>query len=324
MGRGRAIKYLVYALVLAAIGFFFYRAFQKNWDKVRAHEFVFDYFALAVALVALIGTYLIATFGWHRSINALSRGEKLEFSHSVAAVNSSNLAKYLPGKFWAYALQLYWLSGAGFGKALVTYVNVINLGISIVTTLIAGLLLMLWSPGQLGFGATLGALIAVAFADILGVKFHAPLLRSVLSLVNRVLKRDLQYFEPPPRVWLELHLLHLLAAFAFGLAAYFTALGIGYSLPLARAPQLMSALLISDLVGFVAVFVPGGLGVREGFMYMMLGGGSSGALALTLPLAIRMLNMVVDLGLGGIALHLSRGFDRKKPTNPEPPQEIAT
>lgn len=320
MTRGRALKYFVYALVLGAIAYFFYRAFQRNWDKVRSHAFVFDYVALALAVVSLLATYLIATWGWHRSINALSRGSQLSMAQSMAAVNSSNLTKYLPGKVWAYALQLYWLSGAGFSKALVTYVNVINLGISVVTTLMAGLLLLLWSPGQLGFGATLAALLVVVSADILGVRFHAPLLRAALSLVSRWLKRDLTYFEPPRRVWLELHALHLAAAFAFGLAAYFTALGIGYPLPLARAPLVMSALLIADLVGFVAIFVPGGLGVREGFMYMMLGGGASGALALTLPLAIRMLNMVVDLALGGLALHLSRGFDRKKPETVEAPE----
>lgn len=320
----QALRYALYALVLGSIGFFFVRAFQKNWDKVAAHHFELDYLALAFALLALVATYVLAMFAWHRSINALSGGAKLRVSQSLAAVNSSNLTKYLPGKVWSYAFQLYWLSGAGFSKALVTYVNIVNLAVSIVTTLIAGVALLLVDPGKLGFQATLAALLAIVLADVLGVKFHAPLFRFGLALLGRLFKRKLSYFEPPARVWFELHALHLLAAFAFGLAAYLTAIGIGYSLPLARAPLVMASLLIADLVGFVAIFVPGGLGVREGFMYMMLGGAASGSLALTLPLAIRMLNMLVDLGLGGVALHLSRGFAQPQPAPKPPSQEIAT
>ena len=320
----KLLKYVVYALVLGSIGFFFYRAFEKNWDKVAAHQFKLDYPALLLAATTLVGTYLVAMYGWHRSINALSPGPQLKVSQSLAAVNSSNLTKYLPGKVWSYAFQLYWLSGAGFSKALVTYVNIVNLVVSIVTTLIAGFTLLLFNPGQVGFTTALAALVGIVVADILGVAFHAPLFRFGLSLLGRLFKREFTYFEPPPRVWLELHFFHLVAAFTFGLAAYLTGLGIGYSLPISQAPLVMAALLIADLVGFVAIFVPGGLGVREGFMYVMLGGAGSGSRALTLPLAIRMLNMVVDLGLGGLALHLSRGFARAKPGAPPPPQEIPT
>jgi glycosyltransferase 2 family protein len=324
MSRGRAVKFLLYALVLACIAYFFYRAFQKNWHSIQAHDFVFDYLSLSLGVLCLLATYLLATYAWHRSINALSATAQLRLTQSMAAVNAANLTKYLPGKFWSFALQLYWLSSAGFSKSLVTYVNLLNLYISIVTTLLTGLLLLLLSPSKLAPELTLAALGAIVLLDVVSVKFHAPLFRGGIALVNRLFKRDLKYFEPKARVWLELHVLHLVAALTFGLAAYFTSHGIGYSLGRGEAPLVMSALLIADLVGFAAIFVPGGLGVREGFMYVMLGGSASGSLALTLPLAIRMLNMLVDLALGGLALHLSREFNRQKPGDAPPPQEIVT
>ncbi|MFZ5892001.1 MAG: hypothetical protein ACOY0T_13175 [Myxococcota bacterium] len=324
MSRARAAKYLVYTLVLGCIAYFFYRAFQRNWHSIRAHDFVFDYVALGFSVVALLATYLFATYGWHRSINALSDSGQLSLAQSMAAVNSSNLTKYLPGKVWSYALQLFWLSRAGFSKSLVTYINVINLGVSVITTLIAGLMLLLFSPRTLPTTTSLALLALAIAADLLAMKYHAPLLRWGIALLNRLFKRDLKYFEPPARVWLELHVFHLLGAFAFGLTAYLTSLGIGYALPLRDAPLVMAALLIADLVGFAAIFVPGGLGVREGFMYVLLGGTQAGSLALTLPLAVRMLNMLVDLALGGLALHLSRGFGGNKPNAGTPSQEIVT
>lgn len=322
MNRGLAVKYLVYAMVLSAIAYFFVQALQKNWHNVREHQFLIDPLNLSLGLITLFATYLIATVAWHRSINTLSAGPRLSWTHSVAAVNSSNLVKYLPGKVWTYTLQLYWLSKAGFSKSLVTYVNIINLGASITTTLICGLLLLLFTPNLLAPELTLAALAMIVAIDLVCIKFQAPLFRWGVTLAQRFLKRDLRYYEPSARTWLEIHALHLLAAIAFALCAYFTARGIGYPLPLRDSPRIMTALLLADLVGFVAVFAPGGLGVREGLMYVMLGGASSGSLALVLPLSIRMLNMLVDLTLGGFALHLSRSFGRTLPSGRPPAQEI--
>ena len=35
---------------------------------------------------------------------------------------------------------------------------------------------------------------------------------------------------------------------------------------------VMSSMMLADVIGFLAVIVPGGLGVREGVMYLMLAG----------------------------------------------------
>jgi uncharacterized membrane protein YbhN (UPF0104 family) len=66
--------------------------------------------------------------------------------------------------------------------------------------------------------------------------------------------------------------------------------------------------LIADVIGFVAFIVPGGLGVRESAMFLVLDGVSLSTLPLVLPIATRSVNMLSDVVLGGLALKLLRKY----------------
>lgn len=314
MSRARdTAKLALSTVVLACIAFFFYRAFKVNWATVRAQHFELSYGFLFAATLCILITYLIPTYGWQLTINALSAGKQVSFSQSVAVVNAANLVKYVPGKIWSYALQMYWLADRGFAKSLVVYVNIINLFISLVTSLIVGVALLLPTPERFPLALSATALLALLIVDVIALKFHDGLFRWLIAVHNRFAKRQLQYFETSTRLIVELHVVHLIAAVAFGLAAYFTCLGIGYPVQLSQAPLLMASLLLADTIAFAALFVPGGLGVREGIMYAMLGGAASGPLALTLPIAARVLHMLVDVLLGGTALRLLHKLTRSAP-----------
>jgi hypothetical protein len=48
-------------------------------------------------------------------------------------------------------------------------------------------------------------------------------------------------------------------------------------------------------------------------MFFLLGGVSLGSLPLVLPLASRLVNMLVDIGLGAVAIRLLRGLTGSSP-----------
>ena len=66
----------------------------------------------------------------------------------------------------------------------------------------------------------------------------------------------------------------------------------------------MSSMMLSDVIGFLTVIVPGGLGVREGVMYFILKGDTPKTLSLILPIASRIISMLVDVTLGTIGIVL--------------------
>lgn len=312
--RSQLLKVVLSALVLLAVGGFFARAFSRSWATFAAQHFQLRYPLLVLAALATAATSLLATVGWTLCLNRLSSA-KLSFGEGVAMFNSSSLTKYVPGKVWSYALQMYWLSRRNVPKPLVAYVNLLNLWVSMAMSLGLGLGYLLLSSTTLPRSLTLAALVAVLGADLVSIRFSGPLFNGVLGLLHRLLKREMTYFEVPLGLMLELHLVHLLAALSSGAAMYCACLGIGFEVTLNQALLVMASLLIADVIGFLAVFVPGGLGVREGVMYLLLGGGASGSLAVMLPIASRLLSMLVDVAVGGVALKLLRDLAPAAPAD---------
>lgn len=317
----RLLKPLLSILVVGATAYFFFRAFRRNWATVREHEFHLAPAYLAAAVLATLATSLLATYGWQLAINSLSKRGKVDFRQSVAAVNASGLTKYIPGKVWSYALQIYWLDGLGVAKALIVYVNLLNLLVSMAASVLFGLTCLSFSSTALPRAALLGVLAGLLVLDACCVLFNRTILNAGIALVNRMLRKNFGYFEVKTRLLVELHVVHLLAALTSGVAAYLFSSGIGYDLAPSRALLLISASLIADVVGFLAIIVPGGLGVREGLMYAMLGGAKTGSLALVQPVASRLMNMAVDVLLGAVALRLLRTLTGGRGTAAEPEGE---
>jgi glycosyltransferase 2 family protein len=309
MARPRElIKRGLSALIIAAVAFFFYRAFQRNWAEIQAAQLRLEPVPLLGAGVLVLGGYLLSTYGWYISVNALSDGSRLTFKESVATFNASGLTKYLPGKVWSYALQMYWLGAVGFSKTLVVYVNIVNLMVSLLTSSLVGLLCLVCSSSRLPLPLTLGALALVTFGDLVIIKYYSRVFGAVVAFVNRRFKREIRYFPLSRRLMLELQVIHVLAAVVSGVSTYLVCLGVSYPLRLGDAPLVAAASLISDVAGFLAIVVPAGLGVREGLMFFLLGGVSLGSLPIVLPVASRLVTMLVDIGLGAVAIRLLRNL----------------
>ena len=300
----RSTRSALQKLIVAAVAFFFWKAIRSNWAEVRAHQFEFNYPFVALCFLGIIASSLLTTLAWQTTINSLSE-KPMTFSHSVATVNTTSLTKYLPGKFWSYALQMYWLVKHGYSKSLVLYVNLLNLVISLLTGVLLSLGLLLFT-GRFPLWITLSAFALALLADIICLRFHAASFRLAGYWVKRLFKREVGQYDVSSRTMLRLHLIHFLAQLISAAGAYLLCFGIGYRLELGKVMLVMSALILSDVAGFVAFLVPGGLGVREGVMYLLLGGVAAGSLALVLPIASRMLYLVGDALLGAIALHLLR------------------
>jgi glycosyltransferase 2 family protein len=303
----RYLNPILAVVIVGCAGFFFFRTFQRNWATVKAHDFRLAPAFLVGATLSLALATLLATLSWYTAVNALSRG-KITFRQSVAAVNASGFTKYIPGKIWSYALQMYWLDRLGISKALVVYVNLVNLLISMGTTVMFGLLCLLFSHSIFPVRVVLGSLLGLLAVDACSVLFNHAILNGLITLINRVLKRQFAFFQVEKALLVKLHVIQLAAAVASGLSAYLFCFGIGYRIDLDRTLVVVGSSALADVAGFLAIMVPGGLGVREALMYEMLGGAAKGSLALVLPVASRLMSMFVDVVLGLVALRLLKSL----------------
>lgn len=310
MSRKRALTNLATVAIVCLVGYFFYRAFVENWASLTSQRLEMRYGLLALALAMIVATSLLATAAWQTTVNSLSGKRPLTFTQSFAAVNASGLTKYLPGKLWSYALQMYWLASAGIQKSLVLYVNLLNLGVSLLMSGLTGLALLASASGGTKLAVLLAVVGAVALADLAFIRYHGVALQWMTRLASRALRRPVEYIEFPAALLLKLHALYFAAAVLSAISTFVLCEAIGFPLPLQQFPLITASYLLADVVGFLALVVPGGIGVREGVMYFLLGGASFGPVAVVLPLAMRAAGMIADVTLGGAALLLLRRLNQ--------------
>jgi uncharacterized membrane protein YbhN (UPF0104 family) len=104
-----------------------------------------------------------------------------------------------------------------------------------------------------------------------------------------------------------MELIYLISAVFWALAGCFIALGIGFDLDSLKILFISAAMLLGDVIGFLILIAPGGLGVREGTMFLILKGTGIIQFALIMPIAVRLLSIVTDLIMGILsALIISR------------------
>ena len=211
---------------------------------------------LVAASLLLLANYLVLVEAWRRVL--ISFGAVVPFAEASRVWFVANLGKYVPGKIWQLSAMTVMLREHG------------------IPALVAGAAAVIVTLGNLGAGFALAA--GFGGARVLGEAFFAtlvglavigvalvlvPLLApAVVHLLGRVRGREYATLRVP----------HAAALWAFagcglgwvmsGLAFRWFALGmVGDA---SRSPFLwIAAYSGSYLLGYIAVFSPGGLGVRE-------------------------------------------------------------
>ena len=295
-------------LVVGLVAYFFRNQLVQNWSHLRDHELHFVPGFLAGSLASLVLSYLFLTAMWRHGANALCTGRPFTFMESVGMVNTTQLTKYIPGKIWGYAMQMALVDRRSLSLSSVLYVNVlIALTNSFLAVVIGGLYLSFSShllPFWLASLLTLAALLAYAFFLLFNGRFFALFVK----VLARVLGRRIEFFELSPRALVWVQLLGLASAATCGLSAVLAGRGVGFDTSLALCWPVAAGFLLADTIGFLAFFVPGGIGVREGVFYLVLAELGASSLALVLPIAMRLVSMATDALLGLIGFVTLRKY----------------
>lgn len=250
----RLLVVLCLALMVAAVA--------AQWREIRALEWRIDGAGLAVSLAALVVIFFLDAWGWHLTLRAL--GARIGALASIRVWMVSSLARYLPGGVWSYASRVYLAREAGVDGARAGLSLYLESLLLMAGSLAVGLP-SLGAASGLPFGPA-GAILLLLLVSLLMHPRAVGLLRRIPGRVGRALAG----VELPT------------TARSFGLYAYYVAFWAAFSgvfflfvraiLPVPPEAWLpvATSLAMGFLIGFVLLFVPGGLGVREGAMYLLL------------------------------------------------------
>jgi hypothetical protein len=297
--RIRAIQWL---LGIAIVGFAV-RSLVRNWDELRAQPLDWSvepgWLVLSAVVVWLMYGLLIAA--WRMMLAAWGRG--LDFWSAARIWTVSNLGKYLPGKVWAVAGMAVMAQRAGVGAGPATgsavILQVLAIGTGATVAILTG-----WSSLRAvypGAESGLAALLAVSIMAA-GVLLWPASVRRVV----RMAVPDAASPAPPVGAVVFGIAANTIAWLGYGVALWLLARGLlpGTGLGLLRAIAVFTA---SYLAGFLALFAPGGIGVREGVFILMLQGPIGIGAATALAIASRLLLTVTELGAAVPFLLFPRG-----------------
>jgi uncharacterized membrane protein YbhN (UPF0104 family) len=260
----QSIRRLASALLATAVFFFVGSLIWRNWQEIREADFELRPGLLVLSIV-LLGCYFVGrSLLWN--FLTTRAGVAIGYRDAIAAWFYSQLGKYLPGKVFLYLGRLHYYRRQGRSTAQVSMVFIIEtlatLSASIVTVLVSLLVLDVAEIEEWRY------LLAVALVG-LGVSLHPRFLNGTLGVVLRIFKRAPQRIELAAADTYLFVALYVVNWLVFGVAFYVFITAI---VPISASYiiYLAGSFSLASLVGMFSVFVPSGLGVREGILIFML------------------------------------------------------
>lgn len=241
---------------------------------------------LLASAAAVLGAYAILIQVW-RSILA-GAGEYLPYGQAARIWTVSNLGKYIPGKVWQMSAMALMARAQGVSGVAAAGSSVLSTLVTLVTGLAVTVLM------GAGVLPDRRAALAAAVASVIALAVMPVGLPIGERLVRRATGRELSFPRLAPRAFVIAVTGSTIAWLLFGTG--FHLLGRGLGVIEIALPASIAGFVGSYLAGFLALFSPGGVGVREGAMQAILHAAGTGqGEALVLVVASRLWLTVLEI-----------------------------
>jgi uncharacterized membrane protein YbhN (UPF0104 family) len=280
MGALRIVVGLVlFGLVVLAV--------VRSWEDVRTALERVSPLELVFSEVLVLAGLAVSVLTWRVVVREL--GSIVNVTSAAKIYLLGQLAKYVPGSFWALAVQMELARGAGVPRARGMAASVVSIGINVVTGLALGAFLL----PSIG-GGTWRMAAALALLAVCAAVLSPPILTRVINFVLRVVRR--------PQLDARISWHGILTASGWSLASWglyglsVWVLAVAVGAPAGESlPLCMAGMALAMTLGFLVVVAPSGIGVRELAIVAALAPVLERPEALAVAFVARLLFTIADL-----------------------------
>lgn len=293
------LKRIITVVIVLTIFYFLITNLISNWHKIPRNSLHFNLVSMLISMIFLFLNFLIFVDAWRKIIFAL--GDSIAFVNAFWIMSSSQLAKYVPGGIWFALGRIYLGKGDKLKPETIAISVIIETGL----TLLVGIILFFLSLFFATRSSISNFLFVVPIAVFFIIVLHPNLLNKLLNFSMHILKRksisfNINYLRI---LCLSLYFFGLWIAQIIGF--YFLINSI-YPVHISKLPHLAGAYILSWMSGFIVIFAPGGLGVREGTMSLLLSSFIPFPLAIAISFLSRVWITIFELIIFFIGLMLKR------------------
>jgi hypothetical protein len=244
--------------IVVLVFFFLGRALWQEWPKIAAYPWHLEWGYVVLALATLLLRGPIICWGWRLILRHL--GYPLPWPTAIRIYFYSGLAKYMPGSLWYAVGRVLLAEQVGVPKMVTTVSIALETAVITVAAILVGALALTAhadAPWWMLAGVLAGLLVFLAYPTP-----WFALMNRGLALLGR----------PPVTVTITgKQLLLLLPPFtlnwiAYGFISFFWTAALYPQLAWTDWPAITGLYTASWVIGFLALLVPNGWGVREGLL----------------------------------------------------------
>ncbi len=299
-GKYGAAGRIVGLAVVAAITFFIARYLVRSWHEIPFSQFRFGPGWLALSFLGLVASFAFTIKAWQTIMSSMDQNAGYRSSWWV--ITGSYLAKYIPGHVWAIGGRMWLCKKEGIAEKYSGTGMLLEMMLLLLSALIifgTGLPL-LSSHGLPRWGWLM--LIPVPLVALL---LFTPLMRWMLrKMAGIALKREVSLDIDQGRLGYALAL--FLASSVVQGAAFFALVRSIYPIETAILPELVALYNGAWAAGFLSIIAPGGLGVREGALVLLLQPYIPATVAIILAAVARLWMTVFEISMALVGLYMRK------------------
>ena len=253
--------------------------------------------------------FLCSCQAWKTSFKSTT-GKSLKFTFAISQTAHMLTSKYVPGKIWGFVARGISAPMYGHNTESTIHASIFEQIITIQSGFLLGVSLLAYS-----FNEYAGILLFIFFHIIhfhiysLGVHIllfpvmRIPIIAKKIKNIEKIQQINVKAFTQSYYYYSLLWIL-----IVFSLSIFLELLVIEYNTKLLFA--IGGAYIISVLAGFLAIFAPGGIGVREGAFVALTLNILPMHDAIEISILIRIVLTIYDL-IAGVTGHLTHVFSSK-------------
>ena len=267
----KLIKSIIITVIVIIILFFLARTLYFSWSEIAAAKIKPDMLFLFISIVFLISSFLLGIgYSWFLTLRLFNK--KITFWQAMRTSAFAQFGKYIPGKLWVYGGRIYLAKKYGVNETesftallIETIASTFSAVVVFVVSLISYENIFLPFNVHLVF-----VVIPLSF-----IFMHPKVLIFILTVLSKLLKMmrlqkgDITHPRLKFLQLVNIYSFYFLSWLVHTIGFYFITSAI-YPIPFSKALGVMGCYAISWTIGFLVVLIPGGFGVREGLLTLLL------------------------------------------------------
>jgi uncharacterized membrane protein YbhN (UPF0104 family) len=294
----RTATALVYVLL---VGFLAWTIYGINWSALS--KVTFNVGFLALALVVGLGFRYWQTFIWITVLRGLGAKNVRMNAELIYVYAKSWLGRYIPGTAPWILGKIFFASKHGVSKTKLAVGSLLEAAIQIAVLLSTSSILLFLDP-RLNIPSVeflKPIMVAVVVASAIGLL--PPVFNRLMALAFRILRRPTLERENYAswRTILTATGQYVIGAFLSGASLFYIAAAIYPQLGYGNFFFVVAAGNLAGAVSMLIIFIPSGIGVREGVQLALLRVIMPGAIATAAVVLTRVWTILMDLLFFGIS-----------------------